>query len=190
MKNALLCAVAGVLLLAFGVLGWLAFHYHTRAVAADGKISQLTSDNTLQATTIATQALTFQTFNRLAATSQQHATQVASASEEKIIEYRTILQKEAVPVCSQLVPASVADRLYDYADRLRSGAVSGTVANADGAGTGSAAARTLTYCQAVLWIDPLLSAIDKANDQLAGIRAEDAQRASAVRTGPRQSPAS
>ena len=176
MKNAILSIAAGVLLLAFGVLGWLAFHYHTRAVAADGKISQLTSDNTLQATTIATQSLTFETFNRLAAASQQHATETTTASEEKTIEYRTILKKEAVPVCSQLVPASVSDRLYDYADRLRSGAVSGPVADADRAGTGSAAARTLTYCQAVLWIDPLLSAIDKANDQLAGIRAEDAQR--------------
>lgn len=176
MKNALIAIVAGVLLLIVGTLAFLAFHYHTKAVAADGKISQLTSDNTLQANTIAGQALTFQTFNRLAEASQQHATQTASASEEKTIEYRTILKKEAVPVCSQLVPASVSDGLYDYTDRLRSGAVPGVVAIADGGGTGSATARTLTYCQAVLWINPLLSALDKANDQLAGIRAEDAQR--------------
>ncbi|WP_431834235.1 Rz1-like lysis system protein LysC [Escherichia coli] len=30
--------------------------------------------------------------------------------------------------------------------------------------------RTLTYCQAVLWINPLLAAIEKANNQLAGVR--------------------
>lgn len=179
MKNAILSVAAGVLLLAFAVLGWLAFHWHAKAVSQESQISQLKSDNTLQATTIATQSLTFETFNRLAAASQQHATQATTASEEKIIEYRTILKKEAVPVCSQLVPASVSDRLYDYADRLRSGAVSGAVADADLAGTGSATARTLTYCQAVLWIDSLLTAIDKANDQLAGIRAEDAQRTAA-----------
>lgn len=183
MKNALLCAVAGVLLLAFGALAFLAFHYHTKAVAAGSQISQLKSDNTLQASTLAGQALTFQTFNLLAAASQQHATQTASASEEKTIEYRTILKKEAVPVCSQLVPASVSDGLLDYTDRLRSGAVSGAVAVADGPGTGSATARTLTYCQAVLWINPLLSALDKANDQLAGIRAEDAQRTAPATTG-------
>lgn len=176
MKAAILSAIAGVLLLTFGVLAFLAFHYHTKAVAADGKISQLTSDNTLQATTIAGQAFTFQTFNRLAAKSQQHATQVASTSEEKTIEYRTILKAVAVPVCSQLVPASVSDGLLNYTDRLRSGAVSGVVAVSDGTGTGAATARTLSYCQAVLWINPLLSALDKANDQLAGIRAEDAQR--------------
>jgi hypothetical protein len=29
---------------------------------------------------------------------------------------------------------------------------------------------SLTYCQAVLWIKPLLAAIEKANNQLAGIR--------------------
>lgn len=176
MKNAIFCAVGGVLLLAFGALAFLAFHYHGKAVVAAGEISQLTSDNALQTETIAVQALTFQTFNTLAAKSQQYATKVASTSEEKTIEYRTILKSVPVPVCSQLVPASVSDGLYDYADRLRSGAVSGTVADADRAGTGSATARSLTYCQAVLWIDPLLSSLDKANDQLAGIRAEDAQR--------------
>lgn len=183
MKAGILCAVAGVLLLVFGALAYLAFHYHTKAVAADGKISQLTSDNTLQSATIAGQALTFQTFNMLAARSQSHATQATSNSEEKTIEYRTILKKVAVPVCSQLVPASVSDGLYDYADRLRSGAVSGTVAVADRAGTGSATARTLSYCQAVLWIDPLLTALDKANDQLGSIRAEDAKRTAPASAG-------
>lgn len=176
MKAGILSALAGVLLLAFGVLAYLAFHYHAKAVADAGKISQLTSDNVLQSGTIAGQALTFQTFNRLAASSQQYGQKATAASEEKTIEYRTILKKEAVPVCSQLVPASVSDGLYDYTDRLRSGAVSGVVTVADGGGTGSATARTLTYCQAVLWINPLLSALDKANDQLAGIRAEDAKR--------------
>ncbi|ARF52763.1 hypothetical protein [Pantoea stewartii] len=176
MKAAIVSTLAGVLLLAFVALGFLAFHYHAKAVADAGKISQLTSDNTLQASTIAGQALTFQTFNRLAASSQKHATKTASESEEKTIEYRTILKKEAVPVCSQLVPDSVSGGLYDYTDRLRSGAMSGAIAVADSAGTGPATARTLTYCQAVLWINPLLSALDKANDQLAGIRAEDAQR--------------
>jgi len=175
-KNAFVVACFSLLILMLGTLAFLAFHYHAKSAAAAGKISQLTSDNTLQSATIAGQALTFQTFNRLAASAQQHAAHVASDSEEKTIEYRTILKKQAVPVCSQLVPASVADGLYDYTDRLRSGAVSGAVAVADRPDTGSASARTLTYCQAVLWINPLLTALDKANDQLAGIRAEDAQR--------------
>lgn len=176
MKNALIAAAVSVLALATGALACVALHYHTKAAAADENVNRLTSENTLQARAIATQALTFQTFNRLASASQQHAMQTARASEEKTIEYRTILKKESVPVCGQLVPASVSDGLYDYTDRLRSGAVSGPVTDANRPDTGPAAARTLTYCQAVLWINPLLSALDKANDQLAAIRAEDAQR--------------
>lgn len=40
----------------------------------------------------------------------------------------------------------------------------------DSPGSGAASIGILTYCQAVLWIDPLLTAIDQANSQLAGIR--------------------
>lgn len=181
MKNAIFGIVAGFLLLTLVTLGLLVFHWHAKAVAQSEKISQLKSDNALQASTIAGQALTFQTFNRIADNARAHAQQVARTSEDKTIVYRTILKKERIPVCSQLVPASIADGLYDYAERLRSGAVSGPVANTDRTGTDPAAARTLTYCQAVLWITPLLSAIDTANNQLAQIRAEDAQRtASAI----------
>jgi len=174
MKAAILGTLAGVLLLAFGALGWLAFHYHAKVVTEQGKVNQLQSDNDLQTATIASQSLNFETFNKLAAASQQYATQATSASEEKVIEYRTILKTE--PSCDLPVPASVSGGLLDYANRLRTGAVPGTVPDADRAGTGSAAASGLTYCQAVLWINPLLSTIDKANNQLAGIRAEDAQR--------------
>lgn len=174
MKAAILGTLAGVLLLTFGALGWLAFHYHAKAVTEQGKVSQLQSDNDLQTATIASQSLTFNTFNQIASAAQQYATKATSTSEEKVVEYRTILKSE--PTCNLPVPASVSGGLLDYAHRLRSGAVSGTVADADSAGTGSASASTLTYCQAVLWINPLLSTIDKANNQLSAIRAEDAQR--------------
>ncbi|HDX8856202.1 TPA: hypothetical protein RQO47_001142 [Klebsiella michiganensis] len=40
----------------------------------------------------------------------------------------------------------------------------------DRAGTGNTATGTLTYCQAELRIDSLLTAIGLANSQLAGIR--------------------
>lgn len=176
MKAGILATLAGVLILVMGVLGWLAFHYHGSTIAEKSKVSQLTSDNQLQSQTIAAQSLTFNRFNQLAAASQQYGAQVASASEDKVIEYRTIFKTQKVPVCDLPVPDAIADGLYDYTYRLRSGAVSATVGNADGPGTGPAAARTLTYCQAVLWINPLLSAIDQANDKLARIREEDAHR--------------
>lgn len=182
MRKGILVALAGVLILIIAALGWLALHFHASAITEQSKVSQLTSDNALQTQTIATQSLTFQKFNQLAAASQQYGVQVASQSEERVIEYRTILKKQNVPTCDLSVPADVADGLLNYANRLRSGAMPGAVADADRAGTGSAAASTLTYCQAVMWIDPLLTTIDKANDQLAKIRAEDAQRTGNVGT--------
>jgi len=178
------------LLVSAGIIGLtaLTLHYHKAAATEKDRADQLQRENTLQAATIEKQAITAQAFNTQAAAAQQHATKTEKDSEEKTIEYRTILKKENVPVCSQFVPANVSDRLYSYTDRLRSGAVSGPVSNVNSTGAGTASARTLTYCQAVLWIDPLLSAIDKANDQLSGIRAEDAQRTGVK--SPRQSPAS
>jgi len=176
MKSSFLAVLSGVLLLVFAGLCWLAFHFHASAITERGKVSQLTRDNTLQAVTLAAQALTFNKFNQLAAISQQYGMKVASSSEEKVVEYRTILKTEKVPTCDLPVPAAVADGLYGYTYRLRAGAVSGAAADADGTGAGPAAARILTYCQAVLWIDPLLSAIDQANDKLARIREADAQR--------------
>jgi len=74
------------------------------------------------------------------------------------------------------VPAAIAGGLLDYTNRLRSGAMPGNTANANTASAGTTAPSTLTYCQAVLWIDPLLAAIDKANNQLLAIRQLDDER--------------
>ncbi|RYM50995.1 hypothetical protein BSQ97_16695, partial [Serratia proteamaculans] len=60
--------------------------------------------------------------------------------------------------------------LLDYTHSLRNRAMSADTGDADATGTGPTATGTLTYCQAVLWIDPLLAALDKANNQLLAIR--------------------
>ncbi|EKU4731114.1 hypothetical protein M2O48_005470, partial [Citrobacter freundii] len=49
---------------------------------------------------------------------------------------------------------------------------------ADAASNSAITTSSLTYCQAVLWIKPLLAAIEKANNQLAGIREIEKTRAS------------
>lgn len=54
--------------------------------------------------------------------------------------------------------------------RSRANAMRTDTGNADAAGDSTAAASSITYCQAVLWINPLLAAIEKANNQLAEIR--------------------
>ncbi|QCR38966.1 hypothetical protein [Nissabacter sp. SGAir0207] len=190
MTNTLMRGLCGALLLATCVLGLLFLHLQGKAKQQAQQVAQLLDDSKQQSAAMAQQALLFQVFNRVAAASQQYAARVNRTSEEHTIEYRTILKKETVPVCGQLVPAAVSDRLLDYAHRLRAGAVSGAVADADRSRADPAATSALTYCQAVLWIDPLLSTIDKANDQLAGIREEDARRtaSSASTTSQSQEP--
>ena len=46
----------------------------------------------------------------------------------------------------------------------------------DAANAGATAPGTLTYCQAVLWIDQLLTVIDVGNGQLTGIREVEKNR--------------
>ncbi|CAI2407396.1 Uncharacterised protein [Serratia liquefaciens] len=166
--------IIGLLLVALIVAGRLAFYFHGNAVEAGGKVEQLQSDNSLQATTIASQAFQFQRANAISSAASQYGINTDAATQGKEIEYRTILKNQ--PTCDLAVPAAIAGGLLDYTNRLRSGAMPGNTANANTASAGTTAASTLTYCQAVLWIDPLLAAIDKANNQLLAIRQLDDER--------------
>lgn len=164
----------GLLLVALIVAGRLAFYFHSNAVRAGEQVKQLRSDNNLQTATIATQALHFQRANEISNAATQYGINTDSATQGKEIEYRTILKKQ--PTCDLAVPAAIAGGLLDYTHRLRSRAMSANPGDADTTGAGSTAAGTLTYCQAVLWIDPLLAALDKANNQLLAIRRLEEER--------------
>lgn len=172
--NRLTAAIGAALLVIFITLAWLAFHFHGNAVTAGGKVEQLQSDNNLQTATIAAQAFLFQRANAISNAASLYGINTDVATQGKEIEYRTILKNQ--PTCDLAVPAAIAGGLLDYTNRLRSGAMPGNTANANTASAGTTAASTLTYCQAVLWIDPLLAAIDKANNQLLAIRQLDDER--------------
>ncbi|TPV63084.1 hypothetical protein [Serratia marcescens] len=156
-----------LLLISIG-LAQLAFYFHSNAVRAGEQVKQLQSDNSLQANTIATQALQFQRANEISNAANKYGINTDAATQGKEIEYRTILKKQ--PTCDLAVPATVAGGLLDYTHRLRSRAMSANTGDAYAAGAGATASGALTYCQAVLWIDPLLAALDKANNQLLEIR--------------------
>ncbi|CAB1208953.1 hypothetical protein [Serratia marcescens] len=160
--------IAAVLLVALIVAGRLAFYFHSSAAKAGEKVKQLQSDNNLQTTTIATQALHFQRANEISTAATQYGIKTDAATQRKEIEYRTILKNQ--PTCDLAVPAAIAGGLLDYTHSLRSRAVSADTGDANATGAGATASGTLTYCQAVLWIDPLLAALDKANNQLLEIR--------------------
>jgi hypothetical protein len=166
--NRLSAVIAFVLLLIFIAVAWLAFYFHGSAVTASGKVEQLQSDNNLQAAAIATQAFQFQRANEISNAANQYGITTDTATQGKEIEYRTILKNQ--PTCDLAVPATIAGGLLNYTNRLRSRAMSADTGDADATGASATASSTLTYCQAVLWIDPLLAALDKANNQLLAIR--------------------
>jgi len=136
----------------------------------------LRSDNTLQGTVIAAQAFNFNRFNQVADNASRLNSLIDASSDKTVIEYREILRREKT--CDLPVPADVAGGLLSYANNLRASAMHTDSGNADAAGDSTTTTSALTYCQAVLWIKPLLAAIEKANNQLAGIREIEKTRAS------------
>ena len=141
----------------------------------------LRSDNALQATVITTQAFNFNRFNLVAENARRMNSLIDVGTEKTVIEYREILRREKT--CDLPVPADVAGGLLNYTNRLRASAMHTDTGNADTAGDSTVTSGTLTYCQTVLWINPLLVALEKANNQLAGIREIEIIRVSQLKPG-------
>ncbi len=116
----------------------------------------------------------FDIFDRAAAANASRNMQTEAKSQEKQIEYRTIIRKESN--CNLYVPRSVADGLLSHTYAIRESAMRSAPGITDTTGVGSTTTRRLTYCQAVEWIEPLLMALDQANGQLIDIRKADADR--------------
>lgn len=146
-------------------LGWW-------AVSEYESNSLLKIDNSNKSKIIATQSLQFNRFNQMATTAYRYGIQAEVKSQERVIEYRTILKKELT--CDLPVPQPIADGLLKYTYELRS--MYADPQNANRTSTSTITTSTLTYCQAVLWIDSLLSALDKANAQIEAIREIEQQR--------------
>lgn len=134
----------------------------------------LRSDNTFQGQVIATQAFNFNRFNQVAEHANRLNSLIDTSTEETVIEYREILRREKT--CDLPVPTDVAGGLLEYAHRLRSSAMHTDTSRPDAADDRSAAASSMTYCQAVLWIKPLLAVIEKGNNNFAGIRQIELER--------------
>ncbi|ELE6493441.1 hypothetical protein L8P93_20890 [Enterobacter kobei] len=134
----------------------------------------LRSDNSLQGQVIASQALNFNRFNQVAEHANRLNSLIDTSTEETVIEYREILRREKT--CDLPVPADIAGGLLEYAHRLRASALHTDTGEPDAADDRTAAANTITYCQAVLWIKPLLAVIEKGNNNLEGIRQIEKER--------------
>ncbi|XTZ39560.1 hypothetical protein ACQYRI_06085 [Salmonella enterica] len=143
---------------------------------ADLKVAEsdkrvLESDNQLQGEVITSQAFNFQRFNQIAEHTSHLNLLIDANTEKTVIKYREILRREKT--CDFPVPADIAHGLLDYTYRLRASAMHTDSGVADSASDSSVTAHRLTYCQAVLWLKPLLGAIEKANSQLIAIRQEE-----------------
>jgi hypothetical protein len=128
----------------------------------------LRNDNILQGTVIATQVLNFNRFNQVAENASRNNSLIDASTDNTVIEYREILRREKT--CDLPVPADVAGGLLQYAYRLRASAMHPDTGRTDEADDSAASASAMTYCQAVLWIKPLLAVIEKGNNNFAGIR--------------------
>lgn len=134
----------------------------------------LRSDNSLQRQAIATQAFNFNRFNQVAEQANRLNSLIDTSTEETVIEYREILRREKT--CDLPVPDDIAGGLLEYAHRLRSSAMHADTNGPDAAVDRTAATSSITYCQAVLWIKPLLAVIEKGNNNFAGIRQIEQER--------------
>jgi activator of HSP90 ATPase len=134
----------------------------------------LRNDNALQVQVIATQAFNFNRFNQVAEHANRLNSLIDTSTEETVIEYREILRREKT--CDLPVPADIASGLLEYAHRLRSSAMHSDTDRADAANDSATTTSSMTYCQAVLWIKPLLAIIEKGNNNFAGIRRIEQER--------------
>jgi hypothetical protein len=93
---------------------------------------------------------------------------IDAGTEKTVIEYQEILKREKT--CYLPVPADVAGGLLKYANSLRASVIYSDSGRPDAIDDSSAASSSLTYCQAILWIKPLLATIEKGNNNFTAIR--------------------
>lgn len=167
MTNKILFTIAGVLLAVILAFGWAAFHFYGVSVAKDGELSQARSDLDVATATNAQQAFQFQRANEISAAAGKYNVTISAKSEERQNETRNDLKTEEC--ADRYIPDATAQRLHAYTNGLRAVAMRDT-GKLDGAASGSTTAGRLTYRQAVLWIDPLLTLLDRANNDRASIR--------------------
>ncbi|MCA5919268.1 hypothetical protein LES60_06730 [Pectobacterium brasiliense] len=169
-KSLLVGLVAGT------AIGWYVQGLRWDADAAETSRQHSDDISAGQQEIIARQSFDFHRYNEIARNANQYAIKIQGKSDEKQIVYRTIIKRD--PVSGKCVPDDVATGLLDYTHSLRASAMRTVASGTDTASTGSAAtACRLTYGQAVYWIDPLLTALDKALNQLSGIRDAESDRA-------------
>lgn len=145
---------------------------HASNLQSDNDV--LRSDNSMLGQVIATQAFNFNRFNQVAEHANSLNSLIDTSTEKTVIEYREILRREKT--CDLPVPADIAGGLLEYTYRLRASAMHTDTGRPNEAYDRTATTSSMTYCQAVLWIKPLLALIEKENNNFSSIREIDELR--------------
>lgn len=146
----------------------------TKVGSLTAENQQLSRDIDRQSTVIADQALTFQRANHLSSEAYRHGLTQQAITQERKIEYKTILKKQ--PTCDLPVPRALSDGVLSNAHRIRARALSADPENLNATGAPILTGRILTYCDLALWVDPLLTDLEQANTQLMTIGQLDSER--------------
>jgi len=163
-ESLIAAAIMSLIVIAVLVCSGAAYRYKAAVDQKNEAVGQVA----LQSTVIQAQQTQQVLFNEQAKTTSSENQAVQVNSDNAVVRYRETLRLKKT--CDYAVPTDIANGLLQYTNRLRSSAVSGATSQPNGSSTGSAATSKLTYCQAVLWINPLLASIEQANNQLSAIR--------------------
>lgn len=131
-------------------------------------------DSVRQELNLQTRLLHYQTeqikaLNALAEKTANLNQHIESNKQKKVLAYRKILGYEKT--CDVNIPESIAHELLSRTYRLRTLALPNTPDNTDTTNISPITTSKLTYCQTVLWVNNLLSALEQANNQFNAIRA-------------------
>lgn len=163
-ESLIAAAIMGLIVISILVCSGAAYRYKAAVDQKNEAVSQVA----LQGTVIQAQQAQQVLFNEQAKATSNENQAVQVNSDNVVVKYRETLRLEKT--CNYAVPSDIANGLLQYTNRLRSSAVPAATSKPNRSGTDTAAAVKLTYCQAVLWINPLLAAIEQANNQLDAIR--------------------
>lgn len=163
-ESLIAAAIMGLIVIAILVCSGAAYRYKAAIDQKNEAIGQVV----LQGTVIQAQQTQQALFNEQAKTTSNENQAVQVNSDNVVVKYREALRLEKA--CDYAVPTDIANGLLQYTNRLRSSAVSGATSKLNGSSNSPSTAGKLTYCQAVLWINPLLAAVEQANNQLYAIR--------------------
>ena len=161
-------------LLMAGLLLFGLKHYYDKSERLTDENAGLKKDIDRQADIITSQSFEFNRFNQIAQAATRHNITQRAKTQERQIEYRTLLKKD--PTCNLPVPRAVSDGVLRDTYSLRARTMSSAAGLTDKTGAAVPTARVLTYCELPLWIDLLIADLDEANTQLEGIRAAEKAR--------------